>query len=67
VARARAEQARGSYESTALNALREANDALASVRAARDEAAAEATQARALRQALSLAESRYEAGLSSAS
>jgi len=65
VARARAEQARASYESTALNALREANDALAGVRAARDEAAAEATQARALRQALSLAESRYEAGLSS--
>ena len=65
VARARAEQARASYESTALNALREANDALASVRAARDEVAAQATQARALRQALDLAESRYDAGLSS--
>jgi multidrug efflux system outer membrane protein len=64
-ARARAEQTRASYESTALNALREANDALAGVRAARDEVVAQATQARALRQALSLAESRYEAGLSS--
>jgi multidrug efflux system outer membrane protein len=64
-ARARAEQARASYEATALNALREANDALAGVRAARDEAVAQATQATALRQALSLAESRYQAGLSS--
>jgi outer membrane protein, multidrug efflux system len=64
-ARARADQARASYESTALNALREANDALAGVRAARDEAVAQTTQARALRAALDLAESRYEAGLSS--
>lgn len=64
-ARARAEQARASYESTALNALREANDALAGVHAARDEAVAQATQATALRQALNLAESRYQAGLSS--
>jgi outer membrane protein, multidrug efflux system len=64
-ARARADQARASYESTALNALREANDALAGVRAARDEAVAQATQARALREALNLAESRYQAGLSS--
>ena len=64
-ARARAEQARASYEATALNALREANDALAGVRAARDEAVAQSTQATALRQALSLAESRYQAGLSS--
>ena len=44
-ARARAEQARASYEATALNALREANDALAGVRTARDEVVAEATQA----------------------
>ncbi len=64
-ARARADQSRASYESTALNAVREANDALAGVRFARDEAVAQATQARALRQALSLAESRYDAGLSS--
>ena len=63
-ARARAEQARASYESTALNALREANDALAGVRTARDQAVAQATQVNALRQALDLAQSRYEAGLS---
>jgi len=62
-ARARAEQARASYEGTALNALREADDALVGVRAARDEAVAQATQANALRQALSLAELRYQAGL----
>ena len=64
-ARARADQAKASYESTALNAIREANDALAGVRAARDEVAAQSAQARALRQALALAESRYDAGLSS--
>ena len=64
-ARARAEQAKASYQSTALNAIREANDALAGVHAARDEVAAQAAQARALRQALALAESRYDAGLSS--
>jgi outer membrane protein, multidrug efflux system len=64
-ARARAEQARASYESTALNALREANDALTGVRTARDQATAQATQVTALRQALDLAQSRYEAGLSS--
>lgn len=63
-ARARAEQAKASYESTALNALREANDALAGVRTARDQAVAQATQVTALRQALDLAQSRYEAGLS---
>ncbi len=64
-ARARAEQARAMYEGTALNALREANDALTDVRTARDEAVAEATQATALRQALDLAQARYEAGLAS--
>ena len=48
----------------ALNALREANDALTGVRTARDQAVAQATQVTALRQALDLAESRYEAGLS---
>ena len=63
-ARARAEQARASYEQTALNALREAGDALDGVRAARDQAVAQATQANALRLALDLAESRYQAGLS---
>ena len=64
-ARARAEQARASYEGVALNAVREANDALIAVRTARDEAVAQATQANALRQALDLATVRYEAGLSS--
>jgi multidrug efflux system outer membrane protein len=63
-ARARAEQARASYEGVALNAVREANDALVGVRTARDEAVAQATQANALRQALELATVRYEAGLS---
>jgi multidrug efflux system outer membrane protein len=63
-ARARAEQARASYEGVALNAIREANDALIAVRTARDEAIAQATQANALRQALELATVRYEAGLS---
>jgi multidrug efflux system outer membrane protein len=64
-ARARAEQARASYEGVTLNALREANDALTGVRTARDEAVAQATQANALRQALELATVRYQAGLSS--
>ena len=54
-ARARAEQARASYEGTALNALREASDALVGVRTARDQSIAQATQANALRQALDLA------------
>jgi multidrug efflux system outer membrane protein len=63
-ARARAEQARASYEEVALNALREANDALVAVHMARDEALAEATQVNALRQALDLATVRYQAGLS---
>ncbi len=64
-ARARAEQARASYEGVTLNALREADDALTGVRTARDEAVAQATQANALRQALDLATVRYQAGLSS--
>lgn len=64
-ARARAEQARASYEGVALEALREAGDALAGVRTARDQAVAQETQANALRHALDLATMRYEAGLSS--
>jgi multidrug efflux system outer membrane protein len=63
-ARARAVQARASYEGVALNALREATDALVAVHAARDQALAQATQANALRQALDLATVRYQAGLS---
>ena len=62
-ARARAEQARAAYEGVALNALREAADALTGVRTARDQSVAQATQANALRQALDLATLRYEAGL----
>lgn len=62
-AEARLEQAQASYRGTVLNALREANDALVGVRAARDEATAQATQANALRQAMDLADLRYQAGL----
>jgi multidrug efflux system outer membrane protein len=64
-ARARADQARAQYEQAALNALRDANDALVGVRAARDESAAQATQAEALRRALELANLRYGAGVAS--
>jgi multidrug efflux system outer membrane protein len=64
-ARARAEQARASYEGVALNAMREASDALTGVRTARDQAVAQATQANALRAALDLATLRYQAGLAS--
>lgn len=63
-ARARALEARASYEGVALNAVREANDALIGVRTARDEALAQETQTNALRHALELATMRYEAGLS---
>jgi multidrug efflux system outer membrane protein len=64
-ARARAEEARAAYEQTALTALREASDALAGVRAARDQRIAQETQAVALRRALQLAELRYQTGISS--
>jgi multidrug efflux system outer membrane protein len=64
-ARARADQARAQYEQAALSALRDANDALVGVRAARDESAAQATQAAALRRALELANLRYGAGVAS--
>jgi multidrug efflux system outer membrane protein len=64
-ARARAEEARASYEQTVLTALREAGDALAGVRAARDQVAAQDTQAKALRRALELAQARYETGVAS--
>jgi multidrug efflux system outer membrane protein len=63
-ARARAEQARARYEATVLRALEEAGDALAGVRAARDQAVAEQTQATALRRAEQLAEVRYGTGVS---
>jgi multidrug efflux system outer membrane protein len=63
-ARARADQARARYEQVVLTSLREAGDAVAGVRAARDVAAASATQAVALRRALELAELRYQTGVS---
>jgi multidrug efflux system outer membrane protein len=63
VARARAEQAGARYEQTALTALREAGDALASVHATRDQVAAQETQFRALRRALELADMRYQTGV----
>jgi outer membrane protein, multidrug efflux system len=62
-ARARAEQARAQYEQSVLIALREASDALAGVRTARDVVAAQQTQAQALRAALRLAELRYQTGV----
>jgi multidrug efflux system outer membrane protein len=65
VARARAEQSRYSYEQTVLTALREVEDALAGVRASRNQVAAQQTQVDALRRALGLAEMRYQAGASS--
>ena len=64
VAQARAEQTRSQYEQSVLIALREASDALAGVRTARDQVAAQQTQAQALRRALQLAELRYRTGVS---
>jgi multidrug efflux system outer membrane protein len=64
-ARARADQAKAAYENTALSALRDANDALVGVRTSRDEVAAQATQADALRHALELAQLRYASGVAS--
>jgi multidrug efflux system outer membrane protein len=64
-ARARADQAKAAYENAALNALRDANDALVGVRTSRDQAVAQATQAEALRHALELAELRYSSGVAS--
>jgi multidrug efflux system outer membrane protein len=64
-ARARAEQARNQFEQAALNALRDAGDALVAVRTARDQVAAQQTQVQALRRALELAEIRYRTGVAS--
>ena len=63
-ARARAEQARYSYEQTVLLALRDVNDALVGVRATRDVSAAQDRQTEALRAAYHLADSRYQNGIS---
>jgi multidrug efflux system outer membrane protein len=64
VAAARADQARAAYEQAVLTALQEAGDALVGVRTARDQLAAQATQAAALRRALELATMRYQSGVS---
>jgi multidrug efflux system outer membrane protein len=64
-ARARAEQTKNVYEQTVLVALREASDAAAGVRLRRDQLAAQETQERALLAAFSIAERRYNAGISS--
>jgi multidrug efflux system outer membrane protein len=65
VARARAAQARYSYEQTVLLALEEVNDALVGVRATRDVTAAQERQVDALRSAFRLADRRYQNGISS--
>jgi multidrug efflux system outer membrane protein len=64
-ARAAADEARGQYEQTVLNALREASDALAGVRLNRDQLVAQATQAQALQRAFTLAQERYRSGIAS--
>jgi outer membrane protein, multidrug efflux system len=64
VAAARADQARAAYEQTVLTALQESGDALVGVRTARDQLAAQETQAAALRRALELATMRYQSGVS---
>jgi multidrug efflux system outer membrane protein len=65
VARARADPSRASYEQSVRGALREASAALGAVHTARDEVAAQSTQAQALRRALALAELRYRTGVAS--
>ena len=62
---ARREQARYQYEKTVLTALREVEDALAAVRADRDQVSADQTEVNALRRVLQLATDRYNNGLSS--
>jgi len=62
-AEARAEQAQAAYQQAVLTALGEAGDALVGVRAARDQRAAQETQATALRRALELATLRYQSGV----
>lgn len=63
-AQARAEQARARYERTVLAALRDVGDALTAARTSKDEVAASETQTRALRAAVTLAEMRYQTGVS---
>jgi multidrug efflux system outer membrane protein len=63
VAHARIEQARAAYERAAINAMREAGDALVAARTARDEVTANETLAGALRRALELSDARYQGGV----
>lgn len=63
-AEARADQAHAAYQQAVLTALQEAGDALVAVRSARDQLAAQETQATALRRALALARMRYQGGVS---
>jgi multidrug efflux system outer membrane protein len=63
-ARARAEQARYQYEQTFLRALQDVENALAALRADRDQVVAQETQVNALRRALHLATERYQEGIS---
>lgn len=64
-ARARAEQACNAYEQTVLVALREASDAASGARLRGDQLVAQQTQERALQAALTIAERRYNSGISS--
>lgn len=64
-ARARADQSRARYESVVLTAFQEAGDALAGLRLTRDQLMAQHTQVQALERALTLAQRRYESGVSS--
>ena len=64
-ARARAEQSRARYESTVLTAFQEAGDALTGLRLTRDQLMAQHSQVQALGRALTLAQRRYESGVSS--
>ena len=63
--RARADQARFSYEQAVLVARREAEDAFVGVRTSRDQAVAQQRQVDALRRAFDLANRRYQNGVSS--
>lgn len=64
IARARADQARFAYERTVINAVQEAENALAAVRTARDQLVATAQQVNALRRAVRLVNLRYDNGIS---
>ena len=64
-ARARAEQARYTYQQTVLVALQDAQDALIGLRASHDQLVAQQLQVTALQSALHLATRRYDNGISS--